>query len=65
VKSAGSDVGAPAALTIDPAAWIEKHPDQQPRTAADFDDASQRTCPKVRESIVAATGQDSLGEAVG
>lgn len=65
VKDAGSGVGAQAALTIDLATWVADHPEQQPRTAADFDAAAQEGCPEVRESILAATGHDSLKEAVG
>ncbi|MEU4097082.1 hypothetical protein [Streptomyces sp. NPDC026673] len=65
LKSVGSEVGAQAALTIDLAGWIEEHPEQQPRTAADFDDAARRDCPDVRESILAATGHDTLREVLG
>ncbi|MDX2645857.1 hypothetical protein PV341_20285 [Streptomyces sp. PA03-1a] len=65
VKDIGSDVGAQAALAIDLATWVSDHPEQQPRTAADFDAAAQQGCPGVRESILAATGHDSLEDAVG
>lgn len=65
VKDIGSDVGAQAALAIDLATWVSDHPEQQPRTAADFDAAARQGCPGVRESILAATGHDSIEDAVG
>ncbi|MDX3071174.1 hypothetical protein ACIP98_13290 [Streptomyces sp. NPDC088354] len=65
VKSVGSKVGAQAQLTIALAEWAEKHPDQQPRSAADLDDAAQRGCRALRASLVAATGHSSFEEALG
>ncbi|WP_406273416.1 hypothetical protein OH779_37130 [Actinacidiphila glaucinigra] len=65
VEDVGSGVGAQAALAIDLATWLADHPEQQPRTAADFDAAALEGCPEVRESILAATDHDSLKEALG
>ncbi|MFE2542901.1 hypothetical protein [Actinacidiphila glaucinigra] len=65
VEDVGSGVGAQAALAIDLATWLADHPEQQPRTAADFDTAAREGCPEVRESILAATGHGSLKEALG
>ncbi|MEU1537089.1 hypothetical protein ABZ461_02970 [Actinacidiphila glaucinigra] len=65
VEDVGSGVGAQAALAVDLATWLADHPEQQPRTAADFDAAALERCPEARESILAATDHDSLKEAFG
>ncbi|MGA5699781.1 hypothetical protein [Peterkaempfera bronchialis] len=65
LKSIGSPVGAQAALTVDLAGWVEKHPEQKPRTASDLDDASQQSCPELRSSIVAAAGYSSFQKTFG
>ncbi|MYS24088.1 hypothetical protein GA0115240_16064 [Streptomyces sp. DvalAA-14] len=65
LKGDGSAAGAEADFAVELANWIGEHPEQKPRTAADLDDASRQSCPKVRTAAVADLGassfQDSLG----
>lgn len=65
LKGAGAAAGAKAFFAIDLANWIGEHPDQKPRTAADLDNASRKTCPKSRSAVVAAMGAASFDEALG
>jgi hypothetical protein len=65
LKSAGSQPGAEAEFAIDLASWIDEHPDQKPRTAADLDSASQQSCPKVRTAAVADLGASSFEDSLG
>lgn len=65
LKSDGSAPGAKADFAIELANWIGEHPDQKPRTAADLDAASQKTCPKSRATAVAAMGATSFEDALG
>ncbi|MFC4034312.1 hypothetical protein ACFO3J_22945 [Streptomyces polygonati] len=65
LKSAGSQPGAEAEFAIDLASWIDEHPGQKPRTAADLDSASQRSCPKVRTAAVADLGASSFEDSLG
>lgn len=63
LPAAGSTAGALAQLTIELTNWIEAHPDQKPRYAADMDDASSANCPDTRAKVVAALGTSSFTQA--
>lgn len=65
VKGSGAPAGAEAFFAIDLATWIGEHPDQKPRTGADLDDASQKSCPKSRAIITTAMGATSFADALG
>lgn len=64
LKTDGAAAGAKADFAIELANWIGNHPTQKPRTAADLDDASQKTCPKTRASAVASMGATSFDDAL-
>lgn len=64
LKTDGSTAGALADLAIELATWIGDHPEQKPRTSADLDDASQKTCPDVRKQVVATLGTTSFVDAL-
>lgn len=45
--------------------WIDTHRDQKPRTAADLDVASERTCPKPRAEILQLLKAPTFDAALG
>jgi membrane-bound lytic murein transglycosylase B len=61
----GSAAGALADLAIEFASWLDTHPTQKPRTAADLDEASQSSCPAVRTAVLRVLGKDSFASALG
>lgn len=65
IKADGSTAGAEADFAIDLANWIDAHPPEKPRTAADLDDASQGTCADLRSQVVASIGSSSFAGALG
>ncbi|MFJ5609534.1 hypothetical protein ACIQCJ_09125 [Streptomyces sp. NPDC093221] len=65
IKDSGAPAGAKAFFAIDLANWIEQHPDQKPRTAADLDAAALGSCPKYRATVTSAMGAASFTEALG
>ncbi|MFF7158309.1 hypothetical protein [Streptomyces sp. NPDC008139] len=65
IKDSGAPAGAKAFFAIDLANWIEQHPDQKPRTAADLDAAALGSCPKYRATVTSAMGATSFTEALG
>jgi hypothetical protein len=64
LQGVGSPVGALAQFAGRLATWVQEHPDQNPRTAADLDEAAQAGCPAVHAEVVAALGADSFAEAM-
>ena len=65
LQAAGSAAGALAQFAGDFGAWLDEHPDQKPRTAADLDAASSPTCPDIQTKAVAAMGATSFSDALG
>ncbi len=63
LASDGSPAGALADLTIGLSGWIEDHPEQQPRTADDLDEASIAGCAATREKVLASLGTSSFAQA--
>ncbi len=59
LESVGSPVGALARFAGDFASWVEKHPDQKPRTSADLDDAAS-SCADARDRVTAALGSSTF-----
>ncbi|MEO8267977.1 MAG: hypothetical protein ABI706_20935 [Ilumatobacteraceae bacterium] len=64
LQAAGSAAGALAQFAGDFGAWLDEHPDQKPRTAADLDAASSPTCPDVQAQAVSAMGAASFNDAL-
>ena len=64
LPAAGSQAGALAQFAGDLSGWIERHPAQKPRTAADLDDAA-RTCPDAATAVVSNFGKASFTAALG
>lgn len=63
ISAAGSPEGALAQLSGDLAFWIEAHPEQKPRTAADLDEAAAAACPDVAKTVLTALGAESFMDA--
>jgi hypothetical protein len=64
LKGDGSAAGALADLTVELSNWIEAHPEQKPRTAADLDAAST-SCSPTRSAVLASLGTASFAKAFG
>jgi hypothetical protein len=65
LQAVGSPIGALAQFAVGFAGWVEEHPEQKPRTAADLDEAAQGSCPAVRTSVLTTLGADSFVDALG
>ena len=64
LKADGSTAGALADLAIEFSSWLDTHKSEKPRTAADLDDASTKTCPATRAAVLATLGEDSFAAAL-
>ncbi|MBI4944168.1 MAG: hypothetical protein HY830_25790 [Actinobacteria bacterium] len=63
ISAAGSPEGALAQLAGDLAFWIESHPEQKPRTAADLDEVAAATCPGTATTVLGALSAESFMDA--